>query len=124
MEEIVEVIDIVQNELGIEVHTDDAENLIDEMYCKNDFTIEIDGGEYRFINDSEIWDIYFDEQKDLIEELYLPNLTREWWIAIDWDTTITNVFEADGYGHHFAQYDGHENSIIWKTEIWYIFRTN
>ena len=124
MEEIVEVIDIVQNELSIELDTDDAENLIDEMYCKNDFTIELDGGEYRFINDSEIWDIYFDEQKDLIEELYLPNLNREWWIAIDWDTTITNVFEADGYANHFASYDDHENSIIWKTERWYIFRTN
>ena len=124
MEEIVEVIEIIEAELSIELHTDDAENLIDEMYCKNDFTIEIDGGEYRFINDSEIWDIYFEEQKDLIEELYLPRMTDLWWIEIDWDATINNLLNSDGYPHHFATYDGDENTIIWNNETWYIFRTN
>ena len=124
MEQIAEIIEIVEAELGIEVHTDDAEKLIDEMYCKNDFTIELEGFEYRFINDSEIWDIYHDEQKDLIEELYLPQMRDLWWIEIDWDKTIDNVYSSDGYGHHFASYDGHENNIIWDSETWYIFRTN
>jgi hypothetical protein len=123
-ESISEIIDIIETELSIECTTDDAENLIDEMYRKNDFTIEIDGCEYRFINDSAIWDIYFDEQKDLIEECYINDLNKEWWIVIDWEATIDNVYSADGYGHHFATYDGSEYNINWKNELWYIFRTN
>lgn len=124
MEQIADIIEIIEAELSIELHTDDAENLIDKMYCKNDFTIEIDGGEYRFIMDGVLWDTYFDEQKDLIEELYMPQMRDLWWIEIDWDATINNVLDADGYGHHFATYDGDENTIIWNSETWYIFRTN
>ena len=109
--------------IGIDVTSKELKKLIDELENSFDFNIEIDGNEYRFISEKRIWDIYYDEQRDLIEELYLPNIDKVWWIEIDWDKTIDNVF-TDGYGHHFSSYDGSEEQIEFKDETYYIFRTN
>ena len=50
----------------------------DLMYTKNDFNFEIDNQEYRCINADAIWEIYKDEQKDLIINDYLRNNFPKW----------------------------------------------
>lgn len=96
----------------------------DLMYEENDFTIELDNKEFRFISENTIEATYHDEQKDLIEDCFLGGKELPWWIEIDWEQTIENVFNADGYGHHFSSYDGSEESFAHDGELWYIFRTN
>ena len=47
-----------------------------------------------------------------------------WWVAIDWEKTAQNCLDADGYGHHFASYDGDELEIMLNGDLYYFFRTN
>ena len=78
-----------------------------------------DGREYRVLHESEIDRIYHPEMKETIEDCYLG---REfpWWIEIDWDETVQNVLDSDGYGNHFATYDHEEHYY----EGYYVFRTD
>lgn len=101
---------------------DDLANSSDEQ----DFCIVLDGNEYRFIDDKYIWDIYVDEIQQVTEECYLCGMDTDkyWWIAIDWEKTAQNCLDADGYGHHFASYDGDELEIMLNGDLYYFFRTN
>ena len=92
----------------------------------NDFYAEIDGGEYRFIHEDFIWKIYVEGIKELTQDGYLggTDLDKHWWIAIDWEKTAENCYDADGYGHHFAGYDGYEYEADIDDTLYYIFRTN
>lgn len=108
-------------QLGTDISKDEWFELIELLDNQIDFIFEIDGIDYRFIDENNIWDIYYDEQKELIEELYLPNINKQWWIEIDWDKTIDNVF-SDGYGHHFSSYDGSEEQIKFNGSNYYIFK--
>ena len=110
--------------MGIEITEIESENVKDEMDRGFDFHIELDGNEYRFISESAIDDIYHDEQMELIKECYLDGKDLPWWFEIDWDKTVENVLNADGYGHHFSQYDGSEETFRYDGELWYVFRTN
>lgn len=88
----------------------------------SDFTVDFDGNEYRIIADSDIWGIYVDTIKELVNDCYdlklddVPN-----WIAleIDWEQTAKNAY-VDGYGHTFSGYDGSES----EAGGFWIFRTN
>lgn len=62
-------------------------------------------------------------KETLLKNYIYQNIDKVWWIEIDWDKTIDNVF-TDGYGHHFSSYDGSEEQIEFKDETYYIFRTN
>lgn len=120
----------------------------------NDFTIELDNGEFRFISESCIDDILLEE---LSNDPYIVGCFNSWAIA---DATnmpselieiIQNAGEyeklgqwiiesgnmehlvrvyirEDGYGHHFATYDGEENEISFplkgSTIRLYAFRVN
>lgn len=81
--------------------------------CDTDFVT----GDYRIIDDHYIADIYYDEMIDSIKDCY--DLDVPDFIEIDWDKTVENCM-IDGYGHHFASYDGHEH----HSEGYYIFKTN
>ena len=108
---------------GLDIQVSEVENFINSL--DDDFTYEFESGEeYRFIKEDCIWDIYYEEQKDQIEDLYLPDINKYWWIVIDWDKTIDNVFTSDGYGHHFSNYDGSEQECIILDSNYYIFRIN
>ena len=96
----------------------------DLMYEENDFTIELDNKEFRFISENTIEAIYYDEQKDLIQDCFLGGKQLPLWIEIDWESTIENVLNSDGYGNHFSGYDGSEESFEYDGEVWFIFRTN
>jgi hypothetical protein len=85
----------------------------------NDFTVEFDGEEFRVIHDSAIWDIYKEGIKEITLDCYLRESTLPDFLAVDWEETARNCY-VDGYGHHFASYDGEET----EHRNWWIFRTN
>ena len=98
-------------------YIDTIENAIES----DSSTIELDGMEFRLINEDAIREIYQDEQEELIKDCYFPNLKEiPWWLEIDWEKTVDNVLNSDGYGNHFSTYDGGEL----YTDGFYIFRTN
>lgn len=91
----------------------------------NDFTVELGRTEYRIIHDSVISDIFDEEVRELADDCYdiegikekLGNMGR--YFTFDYDSFVRDC-EMDGYGHHFAGYDGKEI----KVGDWHIFRIN
>lgn len=121
------VLECIVYELDLPINKDEVKELEDKLFHDyDDFFVELDGQEYRFIHENYIWEIYKDELKDTIEECYLhgTSLDKLWWIAIDWEQTAENCFNADGYGHHFSHYDGSEYEYKIGDSLYYIFRTN
>jgi hypothetical protein len=116
-EEIIGALDVTPTQ-------EELEDLLEKIDSEVDFDIELDGKEYRFIRDVNIWDIYFESQMDLIKDCYFPRDGLPWWVEIDWDKTIQNVLDADGYGNHFSTYDGSEEMVLHENENYYIFRIN
>lgn len=88
----------------------------------SDFTVDFDGNEYRIIAESDIWDIYVDTIKELVNDCYdlkldqVPDFVA---LEIDWEQTAKNAY-VDGYGHTFSGYDGSES----EAGGFWIFRTN
>lgn len=90
----------------------------------SDFTLDFDGAEYRIIPDSDIWEIYVEEIKNIIEDCYsdilnLDKIPAFIAVTIDYEDTARNAY-VDGYGHTFSSYDGSE----YKAGGHWIFRTN
>ena len=110
---------------NIDVTNDELDDLVNSS-DEQDFCIVLDGNEYRFIDDKFIWDIYVDEIQQVTEDCYLCGMDTDklWWIAIDWEKTAQNCLDADGYGHHFASYDGEELEIMLDGDLYYFFRTH
>lgn len=120
-----DILEMIQD-LGLEINRDEVREIERYVNSENDFYVEIDGQEYRFINEDEIWDIYVEEIKEVTIECYLCVGQKDlpWWIDIDWEKTARNCYDADGYGHHFARYDGNEYEWTIDGMDYYIFRTN
>ena len=116
-----EVLEFIHEELELSVDRDEARELVDQLESEDDFYQEIDGEEYRFIRDSEIWDIYVEEIQEITEDCY--DIKAPSWLAIDWEQTAENCY-VDGYGHHFSSYDGSEIEYDFDDQSWWIFRTN
>jgi hypothetical protein len=116
----------IELELDIKLTNQEARILLNSLFDKEDedFTIDLCGNEYRFISECSIEDIYYEEQLELIKENYFDNKDLPWWIEIDWEKTIENVFNSDGYGHHFSTYDCSEENISFEDNSYYVFRTN
>ena len=117
-----EVLEFIYDELDLAINRDEVRELTQLLKdLEGDFYIEIDGQEYRFIHDSEIWDIYVEAIKEITEDCY--DIKAPTWLAIDWEQTAENC-SVDGYGHTFASYDGEEIEFDFKAEFYHIFRTN
>jgi len=114
----------IEDLLLVKLEKDLLIELDNKIYTKNDFYIEIDSSEYRFINADAIWWIYQDELEQLIKDSYLGGIELPYWLEINWEQTCENVLNADGYGNHFSRYDGSELEFNLNGENWYIFRTN
>lgn len=111
---------------------------------EKDFRIDDGNAEYRFIHTDEIDSI---QKEELLSDLYVLGNFTPWFIAditgLDMDTiekaqksesfellgalmaknideVQENYSRTDGYGHHFAIYDGQEN----EAGNYYVFRTN
>lgn len=111
-----------KNESNYSELFDAIETLADKLESEDDFCFEYDGNEYRIIKDSEIWDIYVEEIKYVVNECYELKLDDiPSWISfeIDWEQAAKNAY-VYGYGHTFSTYDGSELEI----NKHYVFRTN
>jgi hypothetical protein len=118
-----EVFNVFTGQLGLSFDTDSADKLFNELHDSGDFNIDIDGQEFRLIEDEYIRDTAQEEIAATISECYLQTFDGKdlpWWIELDWNKTVQNCIDADGYGHHFSTYDGNE----YEAGGWYIFRTN
>lgn len=98
---------------------------IDSNYKEDDFYFEFDGMEYRVIHDSDIWDIYVETIKNIVEDCYsdvikLDKIPAFIAVSIDWEATAHNAY-SDGYAHTFATYDGQDIGCVHGFNI---FRTN
>jgi hypothetical protein len=122
-----QVLECIAHELDLTINRDEVRELEDKLINDFDhFYADIDGEEYRFINEDYIWEIYKDEIQQVTEECYFDGtkLNKLWWLAIDWEQTAENCYNADGYGHHFGIYDGNEYEYKIGDSLYYIFRTN
>ena len=117
-----DILELISESLQLEINRDEVREIERYIESENDFYVEIDGQEYRFIHDDFIWDIYVDGIKEITEECYTGKL--EWWIAVDWEETAQNCLDSDGYGNHFASYDHNEVEWAFDGENYHIFRTN
>jgi hypothetical protein len=117
-----DILKFIANDLNLDISKDEVRSIEHEIKTgEYDFTADIDGEEYRFIREDEIWDIYVEAIKETVEECYTGKL--DWWIAIDWEETAENCLQ-DGYGHTFASYDGKEHEVTINGDEYYVFRTN
>lgn len=116
-----EIVDQYSHDLSLTDAREAIETLRKKM-GEDDFSFELDGNEYRLISESEIWDIYVGEIKNIVNDCYDLNLDKiPQFIAlsINWEETAKNAY-ADGYGHTFSSYDGSEC----EAGGYFIFRTN
>lgn len=109
-------------DLDIEATKEERKELLELLENENDFHWEADGSEYRIISEEAIEEIHQDEIREFVEENYVDS--NLWWIEIDWEQTAENVRSSDGYGNHFATYDGDEQEFRLDREWFYVFRTN
>ena len=116
-----EVLEFIHDGLDLAINRDEVRKLTKYITdIEPEFFIEIDGEEYRFIHEDDIWDIYVQEIRDITEDCY--DIKAPDWLAIDWEETAENCFQWDGYGHTFATYDGEEYEYDFDGENYYIFR--
>ena len=116
-----QILEFIHEELELSINRDEVIALQKHLYRDNDFHIDIDGNEYRFINADVIWETYSEAIRDITEDCYEINAPD--WLAIDWEKTAENCF-VDGYGHTFSSYDGSELECEFEEENYFIFRTN
>jgi len=117
-----DVLECISHELELQVYKDEVRALENmTFHHHDDFFIEIDGEEYRFIHEDYIWDIYVEEIKEVTRDCYIEKKLPD-WVEVDWEKTAKNVYHSDGYGHHFSRYDGSEYESTIDGEFYYIFR--
>ena len=110
--------------LDSEALREDARAILD-AHDSDDFTVELNEGEYRIIHDNAIEDIFDSEIRELADDCYdvegikekMGNVGR--YFTFDYDSFVEDC-RMDGYGHHFSGYDGSEESV----GPWNIFRVN
>lgn len=91
-----------------------------------DFTVEFGRIEYRFIHDDAIERIHRTEMEDLVDDCYALEKVRNdlgsmgQYLTFDYDALARDARIYDGYGHHFASYDGEEI----ENGDWRAFRVN
>ena len=106
--------------IGIYEDAEEFELALESAKRGADFTCDIDGSEYRFIHEDAIERIHRQEIEELVNDCYLggkeiPDVVRRYF---DYDSFARDCRISDGYGHHFASYDGEEL----EADGWYIFR--
>ena len=107
-----------------DIRTDAREIL--NAHDGNDFRVEFGRREYRIIHEDAIESIHRDEIETLADDCYnLDKVRRELgnlgqYLTFDYDAFACDARINDGYGHHFAKYDGEEIEV----GSWHIFRVN
>lgn len=112
----------VADAIGVYEDSEEAELDLERAHDGDDFTCEVEGKEYRFIHEDAIERIHRDEIEQFVDDCYLggkdiPDIVRRYF---DYDSFARDCRISDGYGHHFASYDGEEIEV----GDWHIFRVN
>lgn len=102
----------------------DARDIL-SAYNGKDFIVELGRKEYRIIHDDVIDDIFDSQLRELVDECYdieeikekMGNVGR--YFTFDYDSFVDDC-RIDGYGHHFASYNGEEIEV----SNWHIFRVS
>ena len=102
---------------GVEVTEENLET-IDSAEVGNDFSVELDGMEFRLISDDSIERIHADEIQEYVDDCILNDCPETLQRYFDYDSFIRDCRIGDGYGHHFSSYDGSEVNAA----SYYIFR--
>lgn len=91
-----------------------------------DFTVETDEGEFRFIHENEIESIHRESIEQFVDDCYdLEKMKKDMgtlanYFNFDYDGFAEDCKNSDGYGRHFASYDGDE----YENGNFYMFRVN
>lgn len=107
-----------------DIRTDAREIL--NAHDGDDFTVKFGRKEYRIIHEDAIESIHREEIETLVDDCHdLDKVRREMgnlgqYMRFDYDAFARDARIGDGYGNHFASYDGKEIEV----EDWHIFRTN
>jgi len=97
------------------------EKLDNELNNSNDFFIEVNNKEYRFIHNDDIEDLFYDYNVNLIDECYFTNDTPEVLKNyFDYDKFVSDCM-YNGYANTFSSYDG---TTEIKLNSYRVFRTN
>ena len=88
----------------------------------DDFTVETDEGEYRFIEEDAIERIHREEIENIVDDCYLsdkniPEMIKRYF---DYDSFARDCRLSEGYGNHFSSYDGSEE----QNGNYFMFRVN
>lgn len=92
----------------------------------NDFTVDFGRIEYRILSDDEIEAIHRREIEELVDDCYDLDKCRTamgsvgHYLTFDYDALARDARISDGYGQHFASYDGKEIEV----GDYHIFRVN
>ena len=118
-----QIAEFIEEHLELYAHEEEVKELEYEVENSNDFFIEIDGREYRFISEDVIWDAYVSEIQRITLDCY--DLKLPSWLAVDWKKTAENC-SVDGYDYiqAFANYDGEEIEYHFNGKLYHIFRIN
>ena len=120
----IDIFDTIENYHSGEFIASELVELIEFLgNAESELYLEVDGMEFRLIADSAIDEIYQESFKEMVEDCYdlkLDELPSFLQITIDWKASADYVQMCDGYGNHFASYDGEEL----ESSGYYIFRTN
>jgi len=122
----------------------DTEDIKEALKLVSEDNADFEAGNYRIIHEDSIDDIM---KEELSSDTYLLGCFQSWFIAgileispecvekaqanecykvlgemllKQMDRVVDGYISNDGYGHHFASYDGHE----YESEGYYIFRIN
>ena len=97
--------------------TKEALESLNTSLC-NDFYFEVDGEEWRILEEDAIDDIWTDSLIEMVKDCYDLSEVPS-FVTIDWEQTAANC-KVDGAGHHFSTYDGNE----YTAANYFLFRTN
>lgn len=124
IETAIDIFDVIENYHSGEFIASELVPLVEFLgNAESELCLEIDGMEFRLIADSAIDEIYQESFKEMVEDCYdlkLDELPDFLQVTIDWKASADYVQMCDGYGNHFASYDGDEL----ESSGYYIFRTN
>ena len=109
----------IAKEIDVSTLREDARAILDAE-DGNDFIVDFGRIEYRIIHDNSIERIHREEIEELVDDCYLSEASDFCKRYFDYDSFARDCRINDGYGHHFASYDGEEIEV----GDWHVFRIN
>jgi hypothetical protein len=110
----------IAKEINVNGLREDARAILEAFEnasASDDFTVDFGRIEYRIISDDEIEAIHRRELEELVDDCYgIASLKKKLgnignYFDFDYDAFARDCSMSDGYGHHFASYDGEEIEI-------------